>query len=111
PPRLTPGVVLDMAWHPAWSLRMLAGDVITFANFDREVSADPQSLMEFAAKQFDPSVTWDDLRAIRERWRGPLAIKGVADPADARRAYELGVDAVVVSNHGGRQLDQSVAPI
>ncbi len=111
PPRLTPGVLLDMAWHPDWSLRMLAGEPITFANFAREVSADPQSLMHFAARQFDPSVTWDDLAEVRRRWPGRLLVKGLADPGDAVRAYDVGADAVVLSNHGGRQLDRSVAPI
>ena len=55
--------------------------------------------------QFDPSVTWDDVAWVRERWTGRLIVKGVLDPEDARRAAEVGVDGIVVSNHGGRQLD------
>jgi len=67
--------------------------------------------MEFAAKQFDPSVSWEDLAWIRGLWKGPLVVKGLVSPADAAQAAEVGVDAVVLSNHGGRQLDQVVAPL
>ena len=60
---------------------------------------------------FDPSVTWDDVARIRDRWQGPVAIKGVLHPEDAKRAVEIGAGAVMVSNHGGRQLDQVPAPV
>ena len=111
PPQLRASTVLDMARHPRWCATMLAGAPITFANFAPEVSRNPEGVMEFAAKQFDPSVSWDDLAWIRGLWEGPLVVKGMVSPPDAARAAEVGVDAVVLSNHGGRQLDQVVAPL
>jgi len=77
----------------------------------RAVVAGSEGLMEFAAKQFDPSVSWKDLEWIRGLWQGPLVIKGLVSAQDAARAAEVGIDAVVLSNHGGRQLDQVVAPL
>ena len=111
PPQLSASTVLDMARHPLWCARLLAGPAITFANFAPEVGRSPEGLMEFAAKQFDPSVSWDDLAWIRGLWQGPLMVKGLMSAPDATRAVEVGVDAVVLSNHGGRQLDQVVAPL
>lgn len=90
---------------------MLTGAPITFANFAPEVGRSPEGLMEFAAKQFDPSVSWHDVAWIRGLWQGPLMVKGLVSAPDAARAVEVGVDAVVLSNHGGRQLDQVVAPL
>jgi len=111
PPQLSASTVLDMARHPLWCGRLLAGAPITFANFAPEVAKSPAGLMEFAAKQFDPSVSWKDLAWIRDLWPGPLVVKGVVSAQDAARAAQVGVDAVVLSNHGGRQLDQTVAPL
>lgn len=111
PPRLTPPILAEMVRHPAWCLAMLRSEPITFANFAAHVSQESEGIMEFAAKQFDPSVTWTDLAEIREHWDGPLIIKGVLNPADAVRAVDAGVDGIVLSNHGGRQLDQAVPPI
>jgi L-lactate dehydrogenase (cytochrome) len=111
PPQLSASTVLDMARHPMWCASMLAGPPITYANFAPEVGRTPEGLMEFAAKQFDPSVSWDDLAWIRGLWQGPLMVKGLVSESDAARAVEVGVDAVVLSNHGGRQLDQVVVPL
>ena len=111
PPQLSASTVLDMARHPMWCASMLAGPPITYANFAPEVGRTPEGLMEFAAKQFDPSVSWDDLAWIRGLWQGPLIVKGLVSESDAARAVEVGVDAVVLSNHGGRQLDQVVVPL
>lgn len=111
PPALTPRAVVDMALHPAWCAGLLRGEAITFANLPPEISERSESVMDFAARQFDPSVTWDDVARLRLRWAGPLVLKGIVRPDDAARAVEAGVDAVVLSNHGGRQLDQAVAPI
>lgn len=111
PPRLTPSVLAEMARHPAWCLAMLRGEPITFANFAPEVSQASEGVMQFAASQFDPSVSWTDLARIREHWDGPMIIKGVLDPGDAARAVDAGVDGIVLSNHGGRQLDQTMPPI
>lgn len=111
PPRLTPGVLVDMARHPAWCLGLLRGKPITFANFAVEVSSRSENIMEFAGRQFDPTVNWTDLEWLRGQWQGPIILKGLSSPADAVRARDIGTDAVVLSNHGGRQLDQSVSPI
>jgi L-lactate dehydrogenase (cytochrome) len=111
PPRLTPGVLADMAWHPAWCLSLLRGEPITFANFAAEVSRTSEGVMEFAARQFDPSVGWRDVDDIRAQWDGPMMLKGILSPDDAIRARDIGIDAIALSNHGGRQLDQALSPI
>lgn len=111
PPRLSPGAVLDMARHPGWCAGLLRREAITFANVPPELAARSESVMDFAARQFDASVTWDDVARLRARWPGPIVLKGLLDPVDVVRAVDAGVDAVVLSNHGGRQLDQTVAPL
>ncbi len=111
PPQLTPSGLIDMARHPQWCLGLLRGKPITFANFADEVSDRSESVMQFVARQFDPSVTWEDLNWIREHWPGPLLVKGVLSPQDALRAADASVDGLVLSNHGGRQLDQAMPPI
>lgn len=99
---------LDLGAHPRW-LRDVAlrGKPLTFGNLERAVSGatSPAAFRDWVNSQFDPSVTWDDIAWIRDHWDGRLLVKGVLDREDARRAAEVGVDGVVVSNHGGRQLD------
>ena len=70
----------------------------------------PASFRDWVDAQFDPSVTWEDIEWVRSNWRGRLVVKGVLDPEDARRAVDAGVDGIVVSNHGGRQLDSVRRP-
>jgi L-lactate dehydrogenase (cytochrome) len=82
----------------------VAGRPLTFGNLKRPGQAAPSALKAWIP-EFDPSVTWDDVAWVREHWSGRLVVKGVLDPDDARRAVEAGVDGIVVSNHGGRQLD------
>ena len=98
----------DLAGHPAW-LRdvVLRGKPLTFGNLERAVpdARTPAAFRNWVDAQFDPSVTWEDIAWVREHWAGKLALKGVLDPEDARRAVAAGADAIVVSNHGGRQLD------
>jgi L-lactate dehydrogenase (cytochrome) len=99
---------LDLAAHPRWIRDVpLAGKPLTFGNLERAVPAarTPVAFRDWVDAQFDPSVTWDDVAWVREHWNGRLVVKGVLDPEDARRAVDVGVDGVVVSNHGGRQLD------
>jgi L-lactate dehydrogenase (cytochrome) len=72
---------------------------------------DVTSLLAWIKQQFDPTITWDDIAWIRRLWRGKLVLKGIMDPEDARRAIDAGADAIVVSNHGGRQLDGAPASI
>jgi L-lactate dehydrogenase (cytochrome) len=113
PPRFTPGHVLQMLARPAWCLRMLGTRRHTFGNVvghARNVS-DLSSLSAWTAEQFDPELSWADVAWIRDYWGRKLVIKGVLDPDDARAAVDTGADALIVSNHGGRQLDGAVSSI
>lgn len=110
PPSLSPSTLLDMATHPAWWTGMLRGDAVTFANMPGH-ERDPAGVMELAAGQFDPTVSWRDLEWFRGLWPGHLSVKGILSADDAARAVAAGVDAVVLSNHGGRQLDRAEAPV
>jgi L-lactate dehydrogenase (cytochrome) len=99
---------LDLALHPSWIRDVgIGGRPLTFGNLEKAVpgAGTPAAFREWVDSQFDPSVTWDDIAWVRENWEGRLLVKGVLDPEDARRAAEVGVDGVIVSNHGGRQLD------
>ncbi|HEU0204276.1 MAG TPA: alpha-hydroxy acid oxidase [Burkholderiaceae bacterium] len=113
PPRLTLANALDMATKPAWALRVLLGKRRTFGNLaDRIAGAgDLKTLSQWIAGQFDPSLQWSDLEWVRSNWGGKLILKGVLDPADAHLAVASGADAIVVSNHGGRQLDSAPSAI
>jgi L-lactate dehydrogenase (cytochrome) len=99
---------LDFASHPLW-LRdvVLGGKPLTFGNLERALpdAKVPQDFQRWVDGQFDPSVTWDDLAWLRSMWDGKIALKGILDADDAREAIDRGADAVIVSNHGGRQLD------
>jgi len=85
----------------------IQGKPLTFGNLEKAVpeARSPAAFRDWVDAQFDPSVTWDDIAWVREHWKGKLVVKGVLDPEDARKALDAGVDGVVVSNHGGRQLD------
>jgi L-lactate dehydrogenase (cytochrome) len=99
---------IDLASHPRWIREVaLGGKPLTFGNLEKAVpeAGNPGAFRRWVDAQFDPSVTWDDIAWVRENWTGRLVVKGVLDPEDARRAVEVGVDGIVVSNHGGRQLD------
>ena len=98
----------DLVSHPDWVRTVaLGGKPLTFGNLEKAVpgARSPSAFREWVDAQFDPSVTWEDIAWVREHWDGRLIVKGVLDVEDARRAVEAGVDGVVVSNHGGRQLD------
>ena len=110
PPSLGLRTILEGARHPHWWWHFLTSDVLTFENVS-DRAATPAGVMEFLNAQFDPSVEWSDIDWMRDAWDGPFMVKGIVDPADARQAASLGVDALVVSNHGGRQLDESPATI
>ena len=106
PPKLRVGSIVDFALHPGWVWRQLTGPKITLANFAGSGKGDDLfTIAEFVNAQFDPSVTWKDIDWVRSVWDGPLALKGILDAEDAKLAVEHGVQAVIVSNHGGRQLD------
>jgi L-lactate dehydrogenase (cytochrome) len=99
---------LDLGLHPAWIREVgLGGRPLTFGNLEKAVpgAGSPAAFRHWVDSQFDPSVTWEDIAWVREHWQEKLVVKGILDPEDARRAVEVGVDGIIVSNHGGRQLD------
>jgi L-lactate dehydrogenase (cytochrome)/(S)-mandelate dehydrogenase len=112
---MTPGVVLDAMAHPAWVLRYLrSGGVPMMQNWQPYAPAGakaPQVADMYGTLTPAPMVQWQHLQRIREAWSGPLVVKGLLHPEDARRAVRMGVDALVISNHGGRQLDAAPSPL
>ena len=113
PPRLTLSNALDVMRKPRWAASVLLGKRKTFGNLDGHVkgAGDLSTLMAWVGQQFDPTLSWDDVRWIRKLWDDKLILKGILDPDDARAAVDAGADAIVVSNHGGRQLDGAVSSI
>jgi L-lactate dehydrogenase (cytochrome) len=113
PPKLTLRNAWDVATKPTWALSVLFGKRRTFGNLVGRIggSSGINTLAEWIATQFDPSATWRDVEWVRSRWRGKLILKGVLDAADAELAVAAGADAIVVSNHGGRQLDGTSSSI
>lgn len=114
PPRLTARGFLGFALRPSWSIPALFGKRFEFANLahrSESLRGKSSSLQDYVNSQFDRSLTWRDVEWLAARWRGPLAIKGIMRADDARHAVESGATAIMVSNHGGRQLDAAPAPI
>jgi L-lactate dehydrogenase (cytochrome) len=107
PPALTLSTVASVAGKPSYWYHLLAGPALDYANFAGRA---PTTVMK-TADFFDADLNWSDISDLRSRWPGKLLLKGPVGPADARRAAELGVDGVQLSNHGGRQLDRTVAPV
>lgn len=113
PPKLTVKNMLNMMTKPTWGLNMLKTKNRDFGNIVGHVAGveNMASLSAWAAGQFDPTLNWDDVEWIKERWGGKLIIKGIMDPEDAVLAVQTGADALIVSNHGGRQLDGAPSSI
>jgi len=112
PPKLTLRNAVDIATKPQWALKVLFGKRRSFGNLAGRLGDDGlMTLAQWTASQFDRSVTWRDVAWVRERWAGKLIVKGILDAADAQHAIDAGVDALVVSNHGGRQLDGASSSI
>ena len=115
PFRMTPGVVLEALAHPAWVLRYLRSGGIPMMSNWKPYAKDRASAAEVAEMYGTltpaPMVQWQHLQRIRDAWSGPLVVKGLMHPDDARQAVRMGVDALVVSNHGGRQLDAAPSPL
>ncbi len=113
PPRLTIPNIINIASKPRWALGMLGTKRRGFGNIVGHVSGveDMGSLSEWTAKQFDPALSWNDVEWIKQRWGGKLILKGIQDVEDARMAVDSGADALIVSNHGGRQLDGAQSSI
>ncbi len=106
PPTLTPRTILDAIPRPAWWLNFLTTEPLAFASLDSWSG----TVAELIETMFDPTVTYEDLAWIRDQWPGKVVVKGVQTVADARRVRDVGVDAVLLSNHGGRQLDRAPVP-
>jgi L-lactate dehydrogenase (cytochrome) len=113
PPEITLANLLDIATKPAWALSILRSKRKTFGNLAGHIAGmnDVTRLASWVSKQFDPTLSWHDLEWIRDLWPGRIIIKGLMDPQDARIAAKTGVTALVVSNHGGRQLDGAPSSI
>lgn len=113
PFKATPSLALDLLRHPAWSMRLAAGGAPSFANLveDPAVRMSAQAQAALLARAMDRGLDWGSLRWLRQHWDGPLILKGILHTDDARRALEEGVDALIVSNHGARQLDLAPASI
>jgi L-lactate dehydrogenase (cytochrome) len=107
PPELTVTTLASIASRPGYWVRMLRSPLIDFANFTGHQAV----TIEGTGSLFNPAITWDDIASLRDRWPGKLIIKGPLGPADARQAVSLGADGIQLSNHGGRQLDRTVAPV
>ncbi len=117
PPKPTVANLINLATKPGWCLAMLGTKRRTFRNIVGHAQnvKDVSSLSAWTAEQFDPRLSWDDVKWIRDRWGGKLIVKGILDPEDAENAAKLAeqglVDAMIVSNHGGRQLDGAMSSI
>ena len=113
PPEFRIANVIDIATKPRWAFGALMGKSKTFGNISGHVPGmeGVNSLAQWTQDQFDPALNWKDVEWIKEFWPGKLVIKGILDEDDARMAVKLGADAIVVSNHGGRQLDGASSPL
>jgi L-lactate dehydrogenase (cytochrome) len=113
PPKPTLTNLINLATKPRWCLGMLGTPRRHFGNIFGHVEGvkDMTSLGSWTAQQFDPTLNWADIEWIKKRWGGKIILKGVLDPEDARHAVDVGADAIIVSNHGGRQLDGAPSAI
>ena len=113
PPRMTPRNLLDMALHPAWSLGMATTKRRTFRNVVGHAKGvvSLRDLNAWSNENYDPELDWGKVRKLRDKWGGKLILKGILDAEDARMALDVGADAILVSNHGGRQLDGALSTI
>ena len=113
PPKITPSNVFDLLTKPGWALRMLGAKRKLFGNIVGHVKGAEGivSLSKWTASQFDPTLDWRDVDWVKNEWGGKLILKGIQDVEDAKMAVSAGADAIVVSNHGGRQLDGAISSI
>jgi L-lactate dehydrogenase (cytochrome) len=113
PPKLTLGTALDIMMKPAWTLNVLRGKRKSFGNLEGRIpdAKSLTTLSQWIAGQFDPTLSWKDVEWVKNLWGGKLVLKGILDAEDAKIAAQSGADAIVVSNHGGRQLDGTMSSI
>ena len=113
PPKLTLGSLLSFVLHPAWTINHLIHEKFKLANIihmTEKGSSIDKSVIDYINEQFDPAMNWEDAEYCVKKWNGPFALKGVMSVEDAKKAIDIGCTAVIISNHGGRQLDGSRAP-
>lgn len=113
PPKLTPRTIANLMTKWAWGIEMLSAKRREFGNIVGHVDgiSDTSSLGAWTAEQFDPSLDWSKVEKLKEQWGGKVILKGILDAEDARMAAKVGADAIIVSNHGGRQLDGALSSI
>src|SRR3954464_4429183 len=113
PPRLTAGTAFDILKKPGWALNVMMGKRKSFGNLAGRIpnANSVTTLSQWVAGQFDPTLSWKDVEWVKKLWGGKLILKGILEAEDAKIASSLGVDAIVVSNHGGRQLDGAISSI
>ena len=112
PPKITPRMLYHVALRPHWALATLRYGQPAFRGLEKYLdSKDMQHMNEFMAKELAGTLDWDYLKAVREEWDGPIVLKGILDPEQAKVAAEMGLDGIVVSNHGARQCDGLAAPL
>lgn len=111
PFRFRPKTIVDILRHPRWLWHVGRHGAPSMANLAVDTATDPNTQAALLSRKMDSSFDWDDLKRLRDRWPRRLLVKGILHPKDAERAIALGVDAIVISNHGGRQLDIAPAPI
>ena len=113
PPKLTPSVLMDLMTKWTWAFKMLGAKRRTFGNIVGHAKSvnDISSLASWTSEQFDPKLDWDTVKQYRKQWDGKFILKGILDAEDAKKALEIGADAIIVSNHGGRQLDGALSSI
>ena len=113
PPKLTLKSLMSFASHPKWALNYLTHEKFQLANvshWTKKGSSIAKGVMEYINEQYDPAMSWKDAEYVVKKWGGPFALKGVMSVEDAKRAVEIGASAIMLSNHGGRQLDGSRSP-
>lgn len=114
PPRFGLKSLWSFATHPCWAMNLALHPDFQLANVAHRVDAlggGAMGLIDYVNSQFDRTVTWKDVEWLRAQWDGPLVIKGIMSPSDAQKAQHIGADALMISNHGGRQLDGAPAPV
>jgi L-lactate dehydrogenase (cytochrome) len=114
PPKLGLSTLIDGIVHPGWTWQFLRSEPIVFANVTGRAvgdGGDAVTLADYVARQFDPGLSWQDVEWLRGQWRGPIVLKGIQTVEDARIAADAGIEAIAVSNHGGRQLDSAPAAL
>lgn len=112
PMRWTPRKLASFAAHPGWTMRMAPLGMPSFALLAKAIGTNKvATVAQLFHEQLDPSISWEDIAWLRDRWKKPLVVKGLLDPEHVKQALAIGVDGVVISNHGGRQLDGAVATI